>query len=179
MEPHGTHKRTRSMKITDDNIIQIFYCIWAVSYTHLDVYKRQEQEILRSQIMGTGSFGRNNRNITVYTMKLYNEAKYLEPTLPFQSFARHISKHLPMEVQITLMTREVSDINELEKILDVFQNIKDQEDSRRIQQLNMQNGGNYTPRGGPNGGTTQNGRERDRRYPVSYTHLLLLPYCIL
>ena len=69
-------------------------------------------------------------------------------------------------LQITLMTREVSDINELEKILDVFQNIKDQEDSRRIQQLDMQNGGNYTPRGGPNGGTTQNGRERDRRYPM-------------
>ena len=84
-----------------------------------------------------------------------NEAKYLEPPLPFQSFVRHISKHLPREVQITLMTREVSDINELEKILDVFQNIKDQEDSRCIQQPNMQNGGNYTPRGGP----------------VSYTHL--------
>ena len=96
-------------------------------------WSEEEQEILRSQIMGTGSFGRNNRNITVYTMKLYNEAKYLEPPLPFQSFVRHISKHLPREVQITLMTREVSDINELEKILDVFQNIKDQEDSRRIQ----------------------------------------------
>ena len=55
----------------------------AVSYTHLDVYKRQEeeQETLRSRIMGAGNFmGRNpnNNNITIYVTKLYNEAKYLE-----------------------------------------------------------------------------------------------------
>ena len=94
-------------------------------------WSEEEQEILRSRIMGTGNFGGHSNNITVYVMKLFNEAKYLEPPLPFQSFVRHISKHLPREVQITLMTREVSNINDLESMLDVFQNIRDREVSRR------------------------------------------------
>ena len=82
--------------------------------------------------MGPGNFGgHNNNNVTIYVMRLYNEAKYLEPPLPFKSFVRHISKHLPREVQITLMTREINDINELEKILDIFQNIRDREVGRR------------------------------------------------
>ena len=68
-------------------------------------------------------------------MKIYNEAKYLEPPLPFRSSVRHISKHLPREVQITLMMREVTEINELEKVLDIFQNIRDREmGSVRIRQ---------------------------------------------
>ena len=95
-----------------------------VSYTHLDVYKRQEQEVLQSKIMGSGNFETNGSNVTMYVIKLYNEAKHLEPPLPFWSFVRHISKHLPPEIQITLMTREVTEITELEKILDIFQNIR-------------------------------------------------------
>ena len=75
--------------------------------------------------MGTGNFGGHNNNITVYVMKIFNEAKYLEPPLPFRSFVRHVRKHLPREVQITLMTREVADINELKNVLDVFQSIRD------------------------------------------------------
>ena len=63
--------------------------------------------MLRSKIMGSGNFGTNGNNVTIYVMKMYNEAKYLEPPLPFRSFVRHISKHLPREVQINLMTREV------------------------------------------------------------------------
>ena len=64
------------------------------------------------------------------------------------------------------MTKEVSDIHELEKILDVFQNIKDQEDSRRTPLPNVHNGGSYEPRGGQNGGITHEGREPNRRYPM-------------
>ena len=66
----------------------------------------------------------HGNNVIIYVMRIFNEAKYLEPPLPFRSFVRHISKHLPREVQITLMTREVAEINELEKILDIFQNIR-------------------------------------------------------
>ena len=50
---------------------------------------------------------------------------------PFRSFVRHISKHLPREVQISLMTREIVEINELEKILDLFQSIRNREIARR------------------------------------------------
>ena len=64
-------------------------------------------------------------------MTIYNEAKYLEPPLPFRSFVRHISKHLPREVQITLMTREIRNINELENMLDVLQNIGEHDIGRR------------------------------------------------
>ena len=91
----------------------------AVSYTHLDVYKRQ------------------------YVMRLYNEAKYLEPPLPFRSFVRHISKHLPREIQITLMTRDITEITELEKILDIFQNIKEREMGRRPNPPASHTNGNY------------------------------------
>ena len=71
--------------------------------------------------MGPGNFGGHNNNVTIYVTRLYNEAKYLEPPLPFRSFVRHISKHLPREVQISLKTREIAEISELEKILDIFQ----------------------------------------------------------
>ena len=64
-------------------------------------------------------------------MTLYNEAKYLEPPLPFRSFVRHISKHLPREVQITLMTREITNISELENMLDILQNIGERDIGRR------------------------------------------------
>ena len=121
---------------------------------------------MRSQIMGTGNFGRYNSNITVFTMRLFNEAKYLEPPLPFQSFVRHISKHLPREVQITLMTREVSNISELENMLDVFQSIRDREVVRHPQQPNVNRGGSYTQQGGQHTGTTYHGREPSRRYPM-------------
>ena len=70
--------------------------------------------------MGTGNFGTHGNNVTIYVMKIFNEGKYLEPPLPFRSFVQHISKHLPREVQITLMMREVTKINEPEKILDIF-----------------------------------------------------------
>ena len=102
-------------------------------------WSEEDQEILQSRIMGTGNFGGHNNNITIYVMKIFNEAKYLEPPLPFRSFVRHISKHLPREVQITLMTREVADINELENILDVFQNIRDHEIGRRPNQSGTNN----------------------------------------
>ena len=75
-------------------------------------WSEEDQEIFRSKIMGTGNFGGINNHITMYIMRIFNEAKYLELLLPFQSFVRHISKHLPREVQITLMTREIGDINE-------------------------------------------------------------------
>ena len=59
-------------------------------------WAEDDQEILRSRIMGTGNFvGNQNNNITIYVTKLYNEAKYLEPPIPFKSFVRHVSKHLP------------------------------------------------------------------------------------
>ena len=112
-------------------------------------WSEEDQEVLRSRIMGTGSFGGPNNNITGYVMRIFNEAKYLEPPLPFRSFVRHISKHLPREVQITLMTREVANISELENILDVFQNIRDQELSRRQNQQSGNNGGNQGPPRGP------------------------------
>ena len=60
-------------------------------------WSEEDQEILRSKIMGTGNFGRINNHLTMYVMKIYNEAKYLEPPLPFRSFVRHISKHLPRD----------------------------------------------------------------------------------
>ena len=97
-----------------------------------DKYWSEEEEVLRSKIMGSGNFGTNGSNVTMYVMKLYKEAKYLEPPLPFRSFACHISKHLPREIQITLMTREVMEITELEKILDIFQNIRDMELGRCV-----------------------------------------------
>ena len=84
-------------------------------------WSEEDQEILRSKIMATGNFSRINNHLNIYVMKIFNEAKYLEPPLPFRSFVRHISKHLPREVQITLMTREIGDINELENMLDVLQ----------------------------------------------------------
>ena len=75
-------------------------------------------------------------SITIYVTKLYNEAKYLEPQIPFKSFVRHVSKHLPRDVQTTLMTKEIEDMNELERILDILQSIRDREGGRRIQQNN-------------------------------------------
>ena len=87
--------------------------------------------------MGTGNFvGNQNNNITIYVTKLYNEAKYLEPPIPFKSFVRHVSKHLPREFQVTLMTKEINDMNELERILDVLQSIRDREGGRRHQPPN-------------------------------------------
>ena len=104
--------------------------------------------------MGTGDFvghPNNNNNLTIYVTKLYNEAKYLEPQIPFKSFIRHVSKHLPREVQITLMTREIADINELENMLDVLQNIRDREMGRRPNPPAAHTNGNYHPsRGTPN-----------------------------
>ena len=106
--------------------------------------------------MGPGNFGGHNNNITIYVTRLYNEAKYLEPPIPFRSFVRHISKHLPREVQITLMTREIAEINELEKKLDIFQRIRDREIGRHPNlPVAFTNGNNNQARG----------------YPVSYTHL--------
>ena len=67
-------------------------------------WSEEDQEVLRSRIMGTGNFGTHGNDVTIYVMKIYNEAKYFEPPLPFRSFVRHINKHLPWEVQITLMT---------------------------------------------------------------------------
>ena len=106
-------------------------------------WSEEDQEILRSKIMGTGNFGRINNHLTMYVMKIYNEAKYLEPPLPFWSFVRHISKHLPREVQITLMTREIVDINELESMLDVLQNIGEREGGRCPNPPAVMNNDNY------------------------------------
>ena len=84
-------------------------------------------------------------------MKIFNEAKYLEPLLPFRSFVRHISKHLPRQVQITLMTREIVNINELESMLDVLQNIGEREVGRRPNPPGVLSNNNYHQyRGTPN-----------------------------
>ena len=93
-------------------------------------WPEEEQESLRSRIMGAGNFIGHN-NITMYVTKLYNEAKYLEPPIPFKLFVRYVSKHLPREVQITLMTKEIENLNELERILDILQSIRDREVGRR------------------------------------------------
>ena len=76
--------------------------------------------------------GQANGNLTIfeqirplYVIKLYNEVKYLEPPLLFRSFVHHVSIHLSRKIQITLMVHEIGDITELEKILDIFQNIRD------------------------------------------------------
>ena len=98
-------------------------------------------------------------NVTMYVMKLHNEAKYLEPPLPFQSFVHHISKHLPQEIQITLMAREVMEITELEKILDIFQNIRDTELGRwQNQPVSHTNVVNHHPRGSM---TVRGGHDRN------------------
>ena len=107
--------------------------IVSVSYTHLDVYKRQS---LRSRIMGAGNFMGQN-NITMYVSKLYNEAKFLEPPIPFKSFVRYVSKHLPREAQITLMTKDIENLSELERILDILQSIRDRETVGRPIQLSL------------------------------------------
>ena len=70
---------------------------------------------------------------------MYNEAKYLEPPIPFQSFVRYVSKHLPREAQVTLMTKEIENLSELERILDILQSIRDSEIIRRPIQTNQQN----------------------------------------
>ena len=46
---------------------------------------------------------------------------------------------MPREVQITLMTKEIHDMNELERILDVLQSTRDREVGRRPQQQNNNN----------------------------------------
>ena len=46
-------------------------------------WSEEEQEGLRSKIMGKGNFGAQGDNVTLYVMRLYNEVKYLEPPLPF------------------------------------------------------------------------------------------------
>ena len=100
--------------------------------------------------MGTGNFGMYSDNVTIYVMKIFNEAKYLEPPLPFRLFVRHISKHLPREVQILLMTREIAEISELEKIFDIFQNIRGREIGRHLNPPGTQNNGNHNQtRGSP------------------------------
>ena len=113
--------------------------------------------------MGPGNFGIQGNNVTMYIMRLYNEAKYLEPPLPFLSFVCHISNHLPREIQITLMTQEIMEITELEKILDRFQNIREWDMSRRINTPAAHINGNYNqPRGilnfhrGARGGNSDN-----------------------
>ena len=114
--------------------------------------------------MGPGNFGTQGGNVTMYVMRLYNEAKYLEPPLPFRSFVRHISKHLPREIQITLMTREIIEITELEKILDIFQNIRERDMSRRINTPASHINGNYNqPRGIPNFHRGARGGNNDNR----------------
>ena len=62
--------------------------------------------------------------------------------------------------------REVSNINDLESMLDVFQNIRDREVSRHPHQPNVYSGGSYTQQGGPRTGNTYNRREPNRRYPM-------------
>ena len=47
-------------------------------------WSEEEQEVLRSKIMGSGKFGTHGNNVTMYVMRLYNETKYLEPPLPFR-----------------------------------------------------------------------------------------------
>lgn len=81
--------------------------------------------------MGMGNFVVRRNNVNTYVMNLYNETKYLEPSLSFKVFIRYISKNLPREIQTNVMMREISDMNELEKILYMFQNIWDREMSKK------------------------------------------------
>ena len=74
------------------------------------------------------------------------------------------SKHLPREIQITLMTREIVEITELEKILDIFQNIRERDMSRRINTPALHINGNYNqPRGMPNFHRGARGGNSDNR----------------
>ena len=81
-----------------------------------------------------------------------------------------MSKHLPREIQITLMTREVADIDELEQILDIFQNIRDWEMGRCPNPPASHTNGNYnqsrgslTAYRGARGGNNNNNRGEDWR----------------
>ena len=104
-------------------------------------------------------------------MKIYNEVKYLEPPLPFRSFVRHISKYLSREVQITLMIQEIAEISELEKILDIFQNIRDREIGRRQNPLVPHTNGNHNQSRGYTtayrGARRDNGNHRNEMWQCS------------
>ena len=109
------HFSNHSWEIQLTKIVRCFKgnsIIWAevhrLEWDHFETFERafkdkfwpeEEQESLRSRIMGAGNFMGHN-NITMYVTKLYNEAKYLELPIPFKSFVRYVSKHLPREVQV-------------------------------------------------------------------------------
>ena len=50
--------------------------------------------------------------------------------MPLPSFIRYISKHLPKDIRSTIRTREVANIAELEKILEAYQSMKEEEDNK-------------------------------------------------
>ena len=50
--------------------------------------------------------------------------------MPLSSFIRYISKHLPKDIRSIIRTREFANIAELEKILEAYQSMKEEEDSK-------------------------------------------------
>lgn len=81
--------------------------------------------------MGWGDFGRRTDNVTDYVLEKYNETKYLEPPLTFKYFVRRVSQHLPKEVQVGLISKEIRDWEDLEATLDGLQGIRDREIEKR------------------------------------------------
>ena len=56
--------------------------------------------------------------------------------MPLSSFIRYVSKHLPTDIRSTIRTREFTDIAELEKILQAYQSMKEEEDNK-YQSINI------------------------------------------
>ena len=105
-------------------------------------WSEEKQEGLRSTIMGLGNFNIKNMSITSYVTRLYSQVKYLEPPMPLSSFIRYISKHLPKDIWSTIRTREFINIAELEKILEAYQSMKEEEDNKyqfRVSESNQTN----------------------------------------
>lgn len=119
----------------------------------------------QNQIIGEPNL--DNSNSTMYATRLYNEAKYLDSPLPCRSLMSHINKHLPWNIQITLMVREnfVEEVIEFEKILNIFQNIKDWElDSKQMQIWGQQMQTNAVCQNTIDPGQTPRSSRRDNNY---------------
>ena len=87
-------------------------------------------------IRDRGSFNIKHMSIMSYVTRLYSQVKYLEPPIPLSSFIRYVSKHLPKDIRSTIRTREFTDIAELEKILEAYQSMKEEEDNK-YQSINI------------------------------------------
>ena len=91
--------------------------------------------------MGWGSFNIKHMSITSYVMRLYSQVKYLEPPMPLSSFIRYVSKHLPKDIRSTIRTREFTDVAELEKILEAYQSMREEEEDSKSINLEIESRG--------------------------------------